>query len=324
MAAPPNFRDRVVRDLWWMATSPGLLAPARCTVMDGLDTLLASVSSSSEKKVTPASVVAALRAVDRDPGTLHAAVAPNLGAERFRLGTYFENLVAFFVAEILGFPVESGRVVRENKRTLGELDLLFRSPTGGHHWELAVKFFLHVPLLREEIGHCFVGPQTRDRLHRKIARLCDHQLCLPAHPAAARHLLAHQPLRSAAVMRGRLFYPAAGRWTEGEAGPDAARDHLRGWWCCIDRCAAELPEAVHYALLPRRLWLAPVDVGLDNLELWSREEVLSWCRDCVENWPVGAARSFQFAAFDAGGRELHRGFLCSVGWPGRGVDVDPD
>ena len=305
MTLCPPFRDRVVRDLWWAVTSPGLVVENDCAVVAPFD---------------PATLQSAFVALDGDPQPLHLAVAGSLAGDRLRLGAYFEDLIHFFVTQVEGHrDTVSGVVIRDKKRTVGELDLLFRDGVSCHHWELAVKFFLQVPGLAPDPGDCFVGPQTRDRLHMKIARVRDHQVPLSKHPAAARVLAPWQPLRSAALLRGRLFYPASSDWAAGAGGDAVAVNHLRGWWCPVERCHEQLPEADSYALLTRRDWLAPVDAELDGVTRWDRGQVCAWATEAGATWPTGVARSHVVAGLDSDGRELHRGFLVSIGWPGRGV-----
>ncbi|QDV05071.1 hypothetical protein Poly30_05660 [Planctomycetes bacterium Poly30] len=302
MTSPPPLRNRVVRDLWWAVTAPGLVDE---------DSLV------SVPRFDPAGLLPSFVALDADPGPLRRAVAGSWGRERIRLGAYFEDLLRFFVVHIAGHgEAVSGVVIREGTRTVGELDLLFRDGATCHHWELAVKFYLHVPNLAPDPGDCFVGPQTRDRLHKKLARVRRHQLPLAKDPAAANALAAWQPLRSAALLRGRLFYPATSPWRSVVEAPWMAPDHLRGWWLPFDRCEELLPHAHSYALLTRREWLAPIDATNDPVKSWSRERLCAWAQEAAASWPEGVDRSHVVAGLDADGIELHRGFLVSVGWPG--------
>lgn len=297
--------DPIVRDLWWAVTGPGLMDGAFCAL--------------AEPHAAEA-LLPAFTALEANPERLHAAVGATLAAERLRLGTYFEELIRFFVTDVLGHrDARSGVVISENKRTIGELDLLFRDRDASYHWELAVKFYLHVPNLTSDPFEGYVGPQTRDRLHLKMARVRDHQLPLAQHAAAERIVAPWKPLQSAAFVKGRLFYPVSSDWRNGRAGTSIASDHSRGWWCAVDQARDSLPEADAYALLTRREWFAPVATTASNVTPWSRDEVLAWCAEAAATWPVGTARSYVVAGLDSEGEETHRGFLVSLGWPGRGV-----
>ena len=62
------------------------------------------------------------------------AVAGSLSRDKLRLGAYFEDLVRFYVEHMVGHrDVLSGVVISEAKRTIGELDLLFRDGGMCHH-----------------------------------------------------------------------------------------------------------------------------------------------------------------------------------------------
>ena len=99
-----------------------------------------------------------------------------------------------------------------------------------------------------------------------------------------------------------------------------ASDHLRGWWCPVDRTEELLPDADSYVLLTRRDWFAPMDARWDAATPWSRDQVCAWSSEAARDWPGGVARSYVVAGLDSGGQELHRGFLVSLGWPGHGAN----
>ena len=298
----PALRDRVVRDLWWAVTGAEVARDNFCSLVPRFD---------------PSVLAGSFAALDADPAPLHRAVAESLNQERLRLGAYFEDLIRFFVTHIAGHhDATTGVVISQNKRTVGELDLLFREGPACHHWELAVKFYLQVPGLASDPGDSFVGPQTRDRLHFKLARLRDHQVPLPAHPAAAELLAPWQPLQSAALLRGRLFYPASSDWKTSEAGSSIADDHTRGWWCAVNQTEDLLPHADAYAMLTRREWFAPIEAAWDTVTPWNRRQVCAWADEAAATWQAGAVKTQVIAGLDAAGKELHRGFLVSVGWPG--------
>ena len=261
--------------------------------------------------------------LDAHPELLHRAVAGTLERDRLRLGAYFEDLVQFFVEHMAGHQdVVTGVVVSENKRTVGELDMLFRDGESCHHWELAVKFYLQVPDLAPDPGECFVGPETRDRLHFKMGRLRDHQVPMAKHAAAVEALAPWQPLQSAAFLRGRLFYPASSDWNQGFGGTSVAANHQRGWWCPVDRTEELLPQADSYAVLTRRDWFAPVDAAWDAITPLTREQVGAWASEAATTWEAGVTRTHVIAGLGPDGREVHRGFAVSIGWPGLDASGD--
>lgn len=138
-----------------------------------------------------------------------------------RVGRYFENLLAFWLEYVRGVEmIGQGIQIRDGKKTVGELDFLFRDEDGLlNHWEAAVKFFLYLP---NNIGSNFPGPNASDNFELKTDKLFTQQLTVSE---------THYPdieIRRAFV-RGQIFYhPSIGQ-------PDSlperlAPDHLRGHW----------------------------------------------------------------------------------------------
>ena len=91
------------------------------------------------------------------------------------------------------------------------------------------------------------------RGRRKAASYAQHG----RHPIANHG--AAQATVSEALIRGWLFYPAAGPWRSAVSAPAQAHPrHLRGWW--LRHGEGEPPRASRasrYLLLPRMEWLSP-------------------------------------------------------------------
>ena len=296
-----SFTDRTVRGLWWVLTGADLLAAECCPIVPAMD------RSELSSQLAP---------LEADPAPLHEFVAGSVARQPFRLGAYFEDLVGFYVAVVLGHRVERGLPIRVAGRTLGELDLLFEAAGTRHHWELAVKFYLFLPGLEPEPGESFVGPQVRDRLHRKVARLRDHQVPLPGRDEASECLTTWLPLQSAALVRGRLFYPAQMDWRARQPVVDLSPGHECGWWCHVEALRDALPDASGYAWLERFQWLAPIDARIDPVEVFDRDGLIRSADAMGAEWPDDHPRSRVMVGLDADGMEVHRGFVVSTGWPG--------
>lgn len=210
---------------WLLNAAPLLRLPDHCE--DG-GTLLRQAALAQ-----PALIQTAAEALARQP-------------RRKRLGWHFENLVAALIQHSDRFDlVARNLVLRENGRTLGELDLLVRERASGElmHWELALKFYLG---LGE--GRGWPGPNPHDQLASKARHLYDVQLPRAAQPGAMAQLQAagHVIHRRALLTRGRLFYPC---FTPCPAPPQADPAHQRGpWW-------REPPGAGQ--VVPHDLWHHP-------------------------------------------------------------------
>ncbi len=92
-----------------------------------------------------------------------------------RVGRYFESLVLYWLTYVEQFEIVGhGVQLRQGKRTIGEIDFLFRDHDGElNHWEAAVKFFLHFP--RPGQSH-YPGPNAVDSFEQKTEKLFEQQL----------------------------------------------------------------------------------------------------------------------------------------------------
>ncbi len=249
------------RDLIWALNSPSLLADGHCS--------LAANEAADPSQIDPDEVVSFIL---RQPTR--------------RVGRYFERLLYFYLSRIRRADIiASGLQIRDDSRTLGELDFVFqtRSPTGSGqhsdsfltHWETAVKFYLWCPDQTVEGSH-LIGPNAADTLERKVARLLHHQLPLGQTAQAtealrnARHTLDSSPATvdvekpmSQAFVKGRIFYPAQfdqshGSYTECSPPDQLSSAHLRGVWIKESQLdlLEELP-ADRFAFVDKPYWLAP-------------------------------------------------------------------
>lgn len=165
-----------------------------------------------------------------------------------RVGRYFENLLHFWFAHVRQLEVVGAGVqLRDGKRTIGELDFLYRDETGTLiHCEAAVKYFLHH--VRPDQSH-YPGPNASDNFELKTNKLFDRQLPLSR---------AHYPevQRREAFVKGMVFYHH-GEPPPSELPPRMPTDHLRGSWMHageLDHLAARPGLAGVVALKPH--WLA--------------------------------------------------------------------
>ncbi|MCM5703623.1 DUF1853 family protein [Larsenimonas salina] len=189
--------------------------------------------------------------------------------QRVRLGHYVERLWKALLdaqsdTEVLACNL-GVRDVEAPTRTLGELDLLYRTGARIEHLEFAAKFFLGLPEGpgTETSMARWIGMSGTDSLARKTAHLLRHQLPM------ARKLFEHPPkalaaldgeLRSRMHVTGALFYP----WIKGDGvclpAPDgAALEHERGIWVYSDDAQLALSELgiTHLVRLYKPHWLSP-------------------------------------------------------------------
>lgn len=149
-----------------------------------------------------------------------------------RVGHYFEGLVGYYLIHHASVDnLQCGVQIRENGRTLGELDFIYRDADSQLvHLETAVKFYLY-RRSGEWLDSHYVGPNAKDTLERKIRRLRDHQTPLSDHPLARQEMACQRDERieKNEWICGRIFYHP----DDGEPkhpSPLLSADHLRGVW----------------------------------------------------------------------------------------------
>ncbi len=189
--------------------------------------LVRSGQSFSLAEHLPADLPAQLDRWSTDP-----ARRPAILNEPFprRLGYYFERLYQAVMTDLLGWKLlaKNVQVRDESGRTVGELDFLLRNPVSGQleHHEIAVKFYLAYG----SPDTLWYGPNSQDRLDRKVGRLLEHQSRLTQRPETRQALASlgiTEPVTARIFMPGYLFYPAQGAAEVPDFVPE---NHLRGSW----------------------------------------------------------------------------------------------
>lgn len=235
----------IASDLDWVINSPVLLK-------NRPQPDLASLSESQNL----------IQAVKDDPSPL---LAEFQSVKRHTLGTYFETLVFYWIGNLPGVEiVKKNFQVRDEKRTVGELDLLFRYQGNLYHWELAVKYYALVGNSEVEVD--WVGPLKKDTLGRKLTRLFDHQIPLASH-AKVRALLSEkerETLTSHPFVKGVLFHPF---FSNGNNLPNrASPDCLQGKWLELDQLKTEEAKA-----------------GLKDFTLFCNKEKPRWFSEMLQS-----------------------------------------
>ncbi|MDP9154437.1 MAG: DUF1853 family protein [Pseudomonadota bacterium] len=291
--AVARFNDAAVRDLAWLLFSPDLLsashagAPLACPV-------------ESDKR---AAVSGWLEALDDNPEALHALVRkPSLR----RLGLYAEALLEYFLTHGPNARLIAANVpLRAAGQTLGEVDFLLHNARRERlHWELAVKFYLHIGEGAAALSD-YVGPNLQDRFDLKHDRLLHHQLGLSARDEFA-SLGFEGPWRAELFVKGRLFYRQCAAPT---LPPELADDHLRGWWMTVSEWQESKGDEA-FAVVPRLAWLAERSL--------SNEEAGTLTFDAGALTSPTMVANYDRSAGDIW-RERSRGFIVPDEWPERAL-----
>lgn len=285
-----NETEQLVRDLVWVVNSPSLMA-------------LTSQESVPQRP---------LKISDIDQDHLNSYLASprkrRVGPRERRVGRYFERLVVYWLRFILRCEVvDQSLQLREGKRTVGEIDLLFRDELGRlNHWELACKFYLQLNF-NDATAIDYVGPNANDTLRKKAERLLHHQLplgvrCFP------------EIVRSEAFVKGRIFY----HWqtdTEVTLPEELAADHLRGSWLRIGEVAELLRTRRHrYRILRKPHWLAEEYANPNDDDLLSADGLAQFLENhfSTRNTPILLSEFPDSPSVEC---ESRRWFVVSDQWP---------
>ncbi|EPC04508.1 hypothetical protein L861_04060 [Litchfieldella anticariensis FP35 = DSM 16096] len=250
-----RYHHPLVRDLAWLLETPDVLESPGIA-RPGL----------KELGLDGRALAAWLDALEQAPHTLGARIG---SSRRGRLGHYHERLWQFLLAEAPGTHLLAHNLpIIEDKRTLGELDLLYRNSAtpAPIHLEVAIKFYLGLPEGPGEDSSQarWIGPGCADSLAIKYQHLQQHQLPLVYSPQA-RRLLSDllddcgdptSEIKQRLALPGVLFYP----WQHDMSPPQGAHaNHLRGeWltWRCWPAFRYRLPANTRGCILRKPHWLA--------------------------------------------------------------------
>ena len=213
-----TWKNQAVRDLAWVIESPelidwSLLAPQH----------LAPASWGARQ----AAMNASLRDLDKDPTPLLEFLATR---PSYRLGIYFEKLLRFwFSYDAAPTLLLQNLPIRDDERTLGELDFVVHNESLIEHWEVGVKYYLGYRGTGS--ADAWIGPGCKDSLGRKLRRMMNHQLPMVRTEEAVQALLEKglRVDRSRPLLKGYLFYPVD-QQDRCEPPKSVSEDHQRGVW----------------------------------------------------------------------------------------------
>ncbi|SDL74377.1 hypothetical protein SAMN05192555_106249 [Franzmannia pantelleriensis] len=257
----------LVRDLAWLIDAPDLLAmpwPGR--------------PSREELGLAGSALIDYLDAQHRAPQALEQRIGDSVNG---RLGHYHERLWQHLLDTAPGTRLIAHNCrIERDKRTLGELDLIYQRRDDGRlvHLEVAIKFYLGLASGPGDADSQtrWIGPGCVDSLAVKREHLHYHQLPLLdriSDAATLTQLLGSTTLAEDALARGidqrlaipgALFYPLIAAPAVDAAAlvapREATADHLRGRWLHYRQWAEykrSLDGDTRGAWLSKPHWMAP-------------------------------------------------------------------
>jgi len=256
----PDFKNQVVRDLAWSCFGPNLINTFFPT--EDQESLQGEGIQSLELDLT-AERNQWLLELDQNPEPIFIHL---FHLKSRRLGIYFEALWKFFLLHDSHLELIAHNIpIRSDKRTLGELDIIYRDKSSGAftHLELAVKFYLNYQTSHLSTKPSdFLGPNCKDRLDKKIERLVSHQSPLSDIPEGKQTLaeLGIHEVQKKITVKGWLFYyeplqPSA------ENGHPLSSHHQKGRWNHLSAFSETAHQQEHWVVLEKRNWLSPAQLS---------------------------------------------------------------
>jgi len=256
-----------------------------------------------------------LERLDRDASALLEHLS--LRASQ-RLGLYFEQLWHFFLVQDPSTELIAHNLpVQCEGRTVGEFDCIYYCHQRRQyvHLELAVKFFLGyrgaTSAETSRDAEDWLGPNTQDRLARKISHLLNRQIRLGDHPVAREQLksMGIDGLLREMEIKGYLFQPL-----QDPLPPPPAYNPLRPFetWGPLDQLERFTCDssAEAFRILPRARWLARSgpEAGGESLDA---DKLAGVVRDELNH----GRSAVLVASMDRSGWEQGRFFVTRNGWP---------
>ena len=228
----------------------------------------------------------------------------------YKLGLRFEAIVAHWIdLEPSLNLLAKNLVVHDGKRTIGEFDLIVENNGTVEHWELALKFYLGIGDVSNQVN--WHGPDPSDTLAGKINRMASHQLRLSQHPAGQKLLQLNgwDVRRARSLVKGRLFHPYQSFLLQQFLiPPNVNQGHEKGWWL-TDTDFALAPElkSARFVILERSNWLAPL-LSVANTQIMDHHQTVSFLSG------IETKGTIPLAQLTANGEELSRGFVAFPQW----------
>lgn len=237
---------------------------------------------------------------------------------KLSLGRYFEKLLLSVLRHHDDVSeIHNNIHVGDGKRTLGELDFVYRNTAGQVvHLEVAFKYYLQAGNSLAD----FVGPLTRDTLARKIHHLAEKQIPVVETKEAQgklQHLFSNFDgrVRSEVLLLGMLFYwgpPHKPATLHSETHPD----HRKGWWLKCSELGEHLNPSSIWCVHNRRGWQTGCRFAFHSeLQVLNTSSLQKNAETHFSKEKHGLLVSEVIATEDGTLSELSRGFVVPDEWP---------
>lgn len=288
------YNHKLINDLAWAIGSPSLLDNTEFSHNSLLDTEWGQDQIRTNLDT--------LAYEDKHPQNIQQHLSK---LKDFRLGFYFEHLVAYwFLINSQYQIIEKNFVINSEKRTLGEMDFIVKDLKSSKtiHLEVAVKFYLQVD--HNDKSYWF-GPTLRDRLDLKLGKLFQSQVLL-SEKDEAKKALAEKDItldEQKTLLKGRLFKYSA------------QLEHQL-CWLSLDDYIKLADDDSTWIILAKTHWFAPVtdpDYNFLESEKLSKNQATIQLIEMVENAPVCMVKM-------KNEKEINRIFVTANNWQQQAIN----
>ena len=144
-----------------------------------------------------------------------------------RLGFVYQDLCRQLFIQHPDYQIVAEEVqLQSGKTTIGAIDFLLQHHQPIEHWEVALKFYLLQ-------GGKWYGPDSRDRLDKKLQRMLEHQLRMSETEAFAERFPDVTEVIPKLLMQGRLYLNpfTTEPVPEQSCGYALNPKSINGYWC---------------------------------------------------------------------------------------------
>ncbi|WP_353351472.1 DUF1853 family protein [Oceaniserpentilla sp. 4NH20-0058] len=254
-----------------------------------------------------------LKAQDENPSSINAYI--NTHNARL-LGSYFECLWQYYFTHAPKCRLFQHHVqVFKQKQTIGELDILAEHENVPLHLELAVKFYLLMPHKSGIKLHHWLGPQSHDRLDKKLSILAGKQFPLLYNSVTTQKLQEldiNLPYTQALALKGYLFTPL--KQTEYVFHPSINPNVNTGKWLHVKQINELLEHPSRWSILEKKNWLGPYQkTESDSRDSYDNAQVK---KNIEEHFNEQAyAYALLLIKLDQQNKEVERYMVVHEHWP---------
>lgn len=223
----------------------------------------------------------------------------------FKLGIYFENLIAYWFSIHPEYEIlHQNLVISSETKTIGEFDLILRETSTQKviHLEVAVKFFLEISF--SDRTH-WLGPNLIDSLDTKFDKLINKQIKLSSKKEALATLKKNniEIDEHRIILKGRLFKKNG--FNENQYS-----------WINIDSFIEMEGDNSKWIILPKTHWLSEINNLNYNFlanEQYDKKSLNSVLIESLKSLPICIAKTINDI-------EIKRLFITPNDWEERAIN----